>query len=188
MMTSPNPLNRHWSRLDHANGILYGVSQFNINKLQMVQNTLARVVLRAYNLTDATPLLAKLHWSPIERRLLFKLVTLTFKSSDCGQPSYLSVLPERFIPARALRSSSDATRLAVPRSKTKNGSCAIRIASATILEQCIGLHKNSAKSVQFSSTSKNILFQSVFIIEWFSPHAPPIHCLFMVIFVRNIDL
>ena len=49
-------------RLDYANGILYGVSQLNLNKLQKVQNTLARVVLRAYNRTDAIPLLAKLHW------------------------------------------------------------------------------------------------------------------------------
>ena len=116
------------SRLDYANGILYGVSQFNINKLQKVQNTLARVVLRAYNCTDATPLLAKLHRLPIERCILFKQATLTFKSLDCGQPSYLSVLLERFMPARALWSSSDATRLAVSRSKTRFGSRAFLLA------------------------------------------------------------
>ena len=55
------------SRLDYANGIL---SQFNINKLQKVENTLVCVVLRAYNRADATLLLSKLHWLPIERRVL----------------------------------------------------------------------------------------------------------------------
>ena len=77
-------------------------------------------------------ILVTLHWLPIERHILFKLATLTFKSLHCDQPSYLSVLLERFIPAQALRSSSDATRLAVPRSKTKFGSRAFRIVSPTV--------------------------------------------------------
>ena len=82
------------SRFDYANGILYSASQLNINKLQKVQNALACVVLRAYHRTNATPLLAKLHWLPIERPILFKMATLTFKSLDCDQPSYLRVLVE----------------------------------------------------------------------------------------------
>ena len=113
-------------RLDYANGILYGMSQLNLNELQKVQNTLA------YNHTDATPLLTKLHWLPIERRILFKLATLTFKLLDCDQPSYLSVLLERFVPERALRSSTDTTRLAIPRSNSKFESRAFRIASPTV--------------------------------------------------------
>ena len=75
--------------------------QFNVNNLQKVPNTPHRVVLRATVLTP-TPLPAKLHWSPIERRVLFKLATLTFKSLVCGQPSRLSVVLERFIPVLAL--------------------------------------------------------------------------------------
>ena len=50
------------SRLDYDNGILYGVSQLNLNKLQMMQNSMARVVLRTYHHTGAALLLAKLHW------------------------------------------------------------------------------------------------------------------------------
>ena len=174
------------SRFDSANSILYGVSQFNISKLQKVQNTLARAVLRACNCTDATSLLAKLHWLSIERRIVFKLATLTFKSLDCGQPSYLSVLLEGFIPVRALWSSSDATRLAVPRSKTRFGSRAFRIASPTVWNSLPVYIVSQICPVL--STSKDILFRSVFIVSWFSIHAPPIHCLFMVTFVRNINL
>src|SRR6218665_1519101 len=35
------------SKLDYCNSLLYGTSESNINKLQRVQNDLARVVLRA---------------------------------------------------------------------------------------------------------------------------------------------
>ena len=35
------------SRLDYCNSLLYGVSQSNIDRLQRVQNVLARVVVQA---------------------------------------------------------------------------------------------------------------------------------------------
>ena len=104
-------------RLDYANDILYGIPQFKFNKLQKVQNTLADVVLRAYHCTDATSLRAKSHWLSIEQCILFKLATLTFRSLDCGQPSYLSVLLERLVRAWALCSSTHTNRLAIPKSK-----------------------------------------------------------------------
>ena len=97
MMTSI--LDRHWTApgATMPTDILRGVSQLKIDKFQIVQNALSRVVLRAHHRTDAAPLLAKLHWLPIERRILLKLATLTFKSLDCGQPSYLSILLKRYV-------------------------------------------------------------------------------------------
>jgi len=37
-------------RLDYCNSVLYGMSQANIDKLQRVQNILARVVVGAHGL------------------------------------------------------------------------------------------------------------------------------------------
>ena len=93
MMTSPNSLYRHWSASGSTMQTAfstYGVSHVNLNKLQKVQNILSLVVLRTYNRSNTIPLLVKLHWLPIERRILFKLATLTFKWLHCGLPSNLS--------------------------------------------------------------------------------------------------
>jgi len=40
----------------------------NFNKLQRVQNTLARVVLRAGKFEHITPALIQLHWLPVKQR------------------------------------------------------------------------------------------------------------------------
>ena len=67
------------SRLDYCNGILYGVSEKNIKKLQMVQNTLARVVMGGRRRDSITPMLRDLHWLPVPSESSLKWLTLTFK-------------------------------------------------------------------------------------------------------------
>ena len=60
---------------------------------------------------------------------------------------------------------------------------------ANYLEQLTALQQNSAKLVQFPFTSKDILFQSVFIVACGSLYMRlRFAILFMVTFVRNIDL
>ena len=64
-------------RLDQVNSIFYGVASKHINRLQRVQNVLARVVTyqRPYSSLSSTALLQNLHWLPIEWRVHFKLAT-----------------------------------------------------------------------------------------------------------------
>ena len=60
------------SRLDYCNSLFYGMPEYVLNKLQSVQNTLARVVTRSDARTSAAPLLVKLHWLPICQRISYK--------------------------------------------------------------------------------------------------------------------
>jgi len=53
------------SRLDYCNAVVYGAPTMTINKLQRIQNNLARAVCRCSGRTDARPLLKLLHWLPI---------------------------------------------------------------------------------------------------------------------------
>ena len=80
------------SRLDYCNSLLYGVSKSNIAKLQRVQNALCRVVFRLDRMSHVTPFLEKLHWLPIQYRVLFKYNLLVFKAINFSQPPYLSDL------------------------------------------------------------------------------------------------
>ena len=61
------------SRLDYCNSLLAGTSVSNLAKLQRVQNTLARVVLRRGKYDHISSALAELHWLPVKQRITFKL-------------------------------------------------------------------------------------------------------------------
>ena len=91
-----------------------------LTRLKIAQNNAARVVLKKKKREHATPLLSKLHWLPVEKRILYKLAMLCFKSLNGLAPSYLSDLLSPYIPSRHLRSSSDATKLVVPRVTLKS--------------------------------------------------------------------
>jgi len=107
------------TRLDFANPVLLGISSSNINKLQRVQNCLARVVLLDQS-SPSTSLLSQLHWLPVPKRIEFKIATLTYQSVTFGQPTYLSSLLTPYQPHRSLRSVSQ-NLLTVPRCNSSFG-------------------------------------------------------------------
>ena len=108
------------SRLDYANSVLYGVAASHLNKLQHVQNTLARVVLRSNYSRPSAQLLSELHWLPIESRIKFKLATITYKTLSTSQPQYLRSSLNAHIPTRYTR-SADQQQLAKPYCSTEFG-------------------------------------------------------------------
>ena len=107
------------SRLDYCNALLSGMSKSNITKLQRVQNTLARVVLRRRKFECITPALKELHWLPVQYRVTFKTAVLVHSMKNTGQPAYLRQLLQDYEPVRSLRSS------------TKNLNC--KTAAGTVL-------------------------------------------------------
>ena len=67
------------SKLDYANGFLYGFNKGLIRKLQLVQNTAARLISRIPRQAHITPVLKHLHWLPIEARVISKFLVICFK-------------------------------------------------------------------------------------------------------------
>ena len=67
------------SHLDYCDSFLYNLPARDIERLQQVQNCLARVVCKGSHFRRSKPLLNFLHWLPVKYRIRFKLCTITLK-------------------------------------------------------------------------------------------------------------
>lgn len=119
------------SRLDYCNTILYGLPKASIRPLQLVMNYAARVVVNAPRDTSSKALLQHLHWLPVEQRVQFKVLCLTFKGQHKKCPSYITEMLQPYIPTRTLR-SGDQNLLMVPRTNLLYGKRAFSVAAPTL--------------------------------------------------------
>ena len=120
------------SKLDYCNSRYYGLPAISVDRLQKVQNSLARVVdpsVRRHH--HITPTLKKLQWLQIHQRIHFKIASLTFKTLQNLQPSYPSDLLTPYVPSRNLR-SLDKHLLTVPDIRSANGRRSFTFAAPTI--------------------------------------------------------
>ena len=53
------------SGIDYCNSLLYGISDYNINCLQRIQNSAARIVTHTLKFDHIIPVLQNLHWLPV---------------------------------------------------------------------------------------------------------------------------
>ena len=95
------------SRLDYCNTMLYRINNYQLQKIQSVQNAAARLITGTKKFDHITPVLHNLHWLPVEKRIQFKIILLTYMykiiSGKC--PDYLCLLIDIRVPRRTLRSS-----------------------------------------------------------------------------------
>ena len=66
------------SKIDYCNGLLYGLPDTQIMKLQRIQNACARLVCNTSKFCHITPLLKNLHWLPIRQRIAFKILLIVY--------------------------------------------------------------------------------------------------------------
>ena len=105
------------SRVDYCNGLLFGLPNNLLHKLQSVLNTAARVVTMTRKFDSITPVLKNLHWLPVKFRVQFKVLLIVFKCLNGQAPVYLCN-KLRIKPPNHLR-SSDGKILVVPASRIK---------------------------------------------------------------------
>jgi len=104
------------SRLDYCNSLLNGISKYDSNRLQRLQNKAAKLVFALGRREHVTPLLKDLHWLRMEERVKFKVLLHIFKCLHDQNPSYLKEAMILYTPGHpGLRSNLDTTRLVTPK-------------------------------------------------------------------------
>ena len=151
------------SRLDYCNGLLYGLPVQQLNRLQSIMNSSARLVTMTRKFDHTTPVLQELHWLPVNFRVQFKVLLLVFKSLHGLAPSYLSnKLCRR--PNKGLRADNQLL-LDVPKSSLQlkfYGDRAFSVAGPT-LWNALPKDIRLCKSVDsFKSNLKTHLFKKAF--------------------------
>ena len=146
------------SRIDFCNSILYGLPDMQINKLQRIQNSAARLVTHAQKYDHITPILYELHWLPIKVRIQYKILSLTFLSLQGLGPTYLQDLIQRYHPARNLRSKSKSLLVCPPTVTKFYGARTFAVASAELWNSLPDKIKDAETIHSFRRMLKTYLF------------------------------
>ena len=149
------------SRLDYCNALLYGITSKNMNRLQRVQNSLARVVCNAPYRSSSLPLRKALHWLPVEQRVQHQIAVMTYKVRLHQQPLYLREYINDHLPARSLRSTNKMLLTTVT-TKTATAARAFRAAAPKIWNSLPITVKSASTINQFSRLLKGHLFSHAF--------------------------
>ena len=78
------------SKLDNCNSLLFGVSEYEIGRLQKLQNSCARLIHGKKKNESVSAILFDLHWLPIKPRIYFKILLFVFKFFKNKTPTYIN--------------------------------------------------------------------------------------------------
>lgn len=151
------------SKLDNCNSLLYGLPNCLLKKLQHVQNAAARLITLSRKHEHITPILFNLHWLPVNYRIIFKILLITYKALNDLAPSYVRDLLTPYTPSRQLRSSSKEL-LSIPHFNLKTyGARSFSVAAPTLWNTLPSDIKNSSSVSLFKHKLKTFLFKKAFL-------------------------
>ena len=107
------------SRLDYCISVLNGITKQQTSRLQSILNASARLVFGSRRFSSITPLLQRLEWLPVQRRIQFRLAVLVLSCRLHKAPGYLTSLIRDVgsHSGRAGLRSSSSSKLTVPFSR-----------------------------------------------------------------------
>lgn len=150
------------SRLDYCNSVFTCFNKKALNRLQLVQNSAARLLTGTPRMSHITPVLSTLHWLPVKHRIDFKILVVTFRALHSQAPQYILDLLTPYSAGRTLRSSSQ-NLLVIPKTRFKTRGDLSFQAMAPKLWNALPLSIREVDSVEsFKKQLKTHLFRKAF--------------------------
>ena len=170
------------SRLDYCNSLFLSLTDFELRKLQLVQNSLCRVVTCAFKFSHISSQLKKLHWLPVRYRVQFIISLITYQDLNPGQLVYLRELIHPFTSSRNTRRSTPKLKFLQTPTFDRRVHKSIKHFSnffshyATVLWNSFPFHvRNSPSIASFRKHLKTHLFgcsfQLSFLPSWSHPQS-----------------
>ena len=113
-------------------------------------------------LNHITPVLCKLLWLPVEERIGFKIILLTFKCLNGLAPPYLSDHITKYVPRRNLRLINGHRLVDVGYKLTRYDSISFSVASAKLWNALPLEIRSSDNLLHFKRNLKTHLFRKAF--------------------------
>ena len=148
------------SKLDSMNSILFGLPKLQLEKLKRIQNSAARLVTLSKKSVHITPTIQELHWLPVEKRIQYKLLLLTFKALTGQAPPYIRDLIYIEEQTRTLRSNKSIILNHRPVNTISYGERCFSHAAPKLWNQLPTHLKNSKSLGQFKNLLKTHLFHN----------------------------
>lgn len=79
------------SNLDYCNSLFHNLESIQLKRLQLIQNSLARAVIRTPKHDHITPILRSLHWLKIPEQIHFKVLLLAYNFLQYSLAKYLHI-------------------------------------------------------------------------------------------------
>ena len=141
---------------------MYGIKKKLINKLQVAQNAAVRLVNKLKKIDNVTTHRKELHWLPIQARIEFKMLTLTWKARNEQAPNYIKELIRTKNTLEGLR-NHNKNLLEVPiDAKSKLSIRAFNAAAPVLWNQLPESTKNKKTLNSFKRDLKTYLFRKYY--------------------------
>ena len=151
------------SRLHFCNSLFVSLPLQQLNKLQRLQNSAARLFTLTKKTCHMTPVLKSLHWLPVEKRITFKVLLLVYHAVHGFSPVYIqnsiqayTVQPSTQTQVIRLR-SSDSSLLQVPRSLRSWGDHSFSHAGPTLWNSLPLFLRQASSASSFKQLVKTCL-------------------------------
>ena len=151
------------SRLDYRNSILNGLPKEELDKLQRIQNTAARLITGTKQHEHIKPALRDLHWLPVESRIMFKVLLISFKILHGLYPAYLLSMLQEYHPPRSLSSSSKSLFIIPAVNSVTYGERTFSFCAPTLCNTLPDSLQKADSVSSFKSALKTFLFRKFYL-------------------------